>query len=67
MKKTYIMPTAEEILLSSTAIMITGSGGGEQIVGDGGDTETAGITEGDSRRHRSVWDDGMEEEDEFLY
>lgn len=44
--------------------MITASGGdGEQILDNGGDTNSEGITEGDSRR-RDIWED-EEEEEEF--
>lgn len=63
MKKTYLKPATEEILISSKAIMITASGDGERIVEDGGTTSENEITEGDARR-RTVWDD-EEEEDEW--
>ena len=64
MKATYLKPTLEEILLSSQAIMISASGDGTKLVEDGGGTNEGGITEGDARRHRSVWDDEELEEEE---
>ena len=57
MKAKYLKPTTEEILLSSHAIMLTISGDGEPIGGNGGGTGDGNITEGDSRRHFSVWGD----------
>lgn len=56
MKKTYLKPTTDEILISSSVIMITASGDGQQIVDDGGNTSGSGITEGDSRGG-FLWDD----------
>lgn len=66
MKAIYLKPTTEEILISSTAIMITVSGDGQQIVENGGNTGDGDnpITSGDSRRQRSVWDDEELEEEE---
>lgn len=65
MKATYLKPTTEEFILSSSVIMIGASdGNGNKLVEDGGGTSEGGISEGDARRHRSVWDDGMEEEEE---
>lgn len=64
MKKTYLIPSTDVVLVSSSAIMITASDGtGQKIVDDGGDTSTEGITEGDSRRHINVWGDEEEEEE----
>lgn len=68
MKKIYLKPATEEFLIASGAIMITASGEGEKIVDDGGDTDTGGVTTGDSRRRgrgnvRNQWeDDEMDEE-----
>ena len=62
MKKTYLIPSTDVVLVSSSAIMITVSDGkGKKIVDDGGNTSTDGITEGDARRRRTVWDDDEEE------
>lgn len=61
MKATYLKPTTEEILLSSQPIMIGASADGKKILEDGGGTSSSGITEGDSRRNYSVWDDEGED------
>lgn len=62
MKAIYLKPTTEEICISSPAIMITASDGtGKKIAEDGGGTGESGITEGDSRRRYSVWDDEGED------
>lgn len=41
--------------------MLTVSGGGQQIVTNGGDTQSAGITSGDSRRF-DLWAEDEDEE-----
>ncbi len=65
MKATYFKPTTEEFLVSSEAIMITGSNGGQNIIDEGKSTSEENITQGDARRQRSVWDDEEMEEEEW--
>lgn len=57
MKTTYLKPTTDEIRLTSGAVMITASADGENFIEDGGTTSQGGITEGDSRGSRGIWDD----------
>ena len=65
MKKTYLKPATEEILISSKTIMITASGDGQRIVDDGGTTSDENITEGDSRRrYQNVWDEEEYDDEE---
>ncbi|MBQ3631811.1 MAG: hypothetical protein II949_11305 [Prevotella sp.] len=61
MKKNYISPTTESILLSiqtilQASITYDGDAPKPEVGGDAGDGEG-----GDSRRHRDMWED--EEED----
>lgn len=57
MKAIYLKPTTEETRLTSESVMISASADGENFIEDGGTTSGGGITEGDSRGHRSIWDD----------
>lgn len=61
MKAIYQKPITEIMFVSSGAIMLTVSGGGQQIVTNGGDTQSAGITSGDSRRF-DLWAEDEDEE-----
>ena len=56
MKAIYQKPTMEMELMISDEIMIAASADGFIIPG-GGNTSDFGITEGDSRRHNSIWDE----------
>ena len=57
MKAIYLQPTTEEIRLTSGSVMISASADGENFIEDGGSTSEGGITEGDSRGSRGIWDD----------
>jgi len=57
MKTTYLKPTTDEIRLTSGSVMISASADGENFIEDGGTTSEGGITEGESRGSRSIWDD----------
>ena len=63
MKTKYVMPTVQVVKITTGATMITGSNG-QQMLRDGGNTNTAGISEGSARSARfSSWDeDDFEEE-----
>lgn len=63
MKAKYIMPSiTEDLFLSDEDLMITVSGDGKNIVGNGGNTGDNNITEGDSRQF-NVWSDSEVDED----
>lgn len=56
MKKEYIVPKAKAITLKFEG-MIAGSFGSDlEETGNGGNTGDNGITEGDSNRRNSIWD-----------
>mgnify|MGYP007069872477 CR=1 FL=1 len=55
MKAIYLKPEVNIVKLSSSAIMISASGNGESILGDGGNASEKNITSSDSRG--GFWDD----------
>jgi len=56
MKTLYVKPETAVVLLSTEAVMIGASAGGQRIVEDGGSTSGSSITTADSRGS-SLWDD----------
>jgi len=61
MKKTYIEPKITVVALNvRDNILISASGGGDNLLGSGTDTESAGIGSADSReviQPRSAWEE----------
>lgn len=55
MKEKYLKPTAEDVLMDSSELMIKVSIDDDIKVENGGKTSEHDIIEGDSRR--SIWDD----------
>ena len=55
MKEKYLKPTAEDVLMDSSELMIKVSIDDDIKVENGGNTSDNNIIEGDSRR--SIWDD----------